>query len=177
MKHFPQISRTITAKVSKIALLAVLTALLATQLYPTNSLTQAQTAVLLSPRNVSSHLLLSQKYLASGNMPAVERELTLTQSLNTPYDLHPTASVLGITLSPLKILENIKAEPQQIRNEIAFWEKVVAEKSGYRDAYLQLTILNYKIYQIDRAKKYLEKAKEIDPNYEKVQELENLFKN
>ncbi len=174
--QFPHNYRMITAdtfkKAGKIGILAVLMALLLTQLYAANSLIQAQTAVLLSPADVSSHLLLSQEYLAAGNLLAVERELALADILTTNYQLLTTNKVLGTTLSPLLIWGKIKDEPKQIQAEISFWEKIVEEKPGYRDAYLQLAIASYKIYQTEKAKEYLQKAKEIDPNYKKTKELE-----
>ena len=138
---------------------------------------QAKLAVMLSPNDISNHLLLVQEYLGQGNMDSVERELTLADSLNTKHLKLNTNKVLGETLSPLKILEEIKAEPQKIKNEISFWEKVVASKPDYRDAYLQLSILHYQIYETQKAKAYLEKAREIDPNFESTKNLEEIFKN
>lgn len=203
--HFPHISRRITAfirrslldrrssnegggeggtilyiTVGKFAVLGLLVFFLATLLiYQPSGFDQAKSAVMFSPNDLSSHLLLAQQYLAQGNMEAVERELTLAESLSrrpaSSFSL-PASSVLGASLSPLKILEKIKAEPQRINQEISFWEKVIAEKPGFRDAYLQLAVLNYQIYETQKAKAYLEKAKALDPNFEAAKKLEELLK-
>ncbi|MBI5464998.1 hypothetical protein HY946_00100 [Candidatus Gottesmanbacteria bacterium] len=131
-------------------------------------------AVMLAPNNISSHLLLSQEYLKRGDMEAVERELLLAQNLVEPSSPN-SPTVLGASLSPLKILEKIKNEPQKIRQEISFWEKVAMEKQDYRDAYIRLAILNYQIYETERAKEYLKKALELDPNFEPAREIKKML--
>ncbi|MBI4999241.1 hypothetical protein HZB97_00535 [Candidatus Gottesmanbacteria bacterium] len=131
-------------------------------------------AVMLAPNNISSHLLLSQEYLKRGDMEAVERELLLAQNLVEPSSPN-SPTVLGASLSPLKILEKIKNEPQKIRQEVSFWEKVAMEKQDYRDAYIRLAILNYQIYETERAKEYLKKALELDPNFEPAREIKKML--
>lgn len=187
-QHFPQISRIIPATlyiiVLKAVVLVAVAAFLALNLFwqlstePTR-IRQAKLAVMLSPNDLSNHLLLTQKYLDQGNMKAVERELILAQNLSTrpasSFPL-PTSSVLGVTLSPLKILEKIKNEPQKIKDEIVFWEKIVADKPNYRDGYLRLALLNYQIYENQKARVYLERAKTLDPNFETTKELEKILK-
>jgi len=138
---------------------------------------RAKLAAMLYPNDLSSHLLLAQEYLKRGNMEGVERELLLAQDLGgkTSATSSGSPTVLGVFLSPSKILEKIKNEPKRIREEISFWEKVISEKPDYRDAYLQLAILNYQIYKKERAKEYLEKALKIDPNFAPARQLENLL--
>lgn len=133
---------------------------------------RAKIVVTFTPNDLSSHLLLAQEYLKRGNIESVEREFLLAQQLTNQQPETSSRSVLGAALSPIKILEKIKNEPQRIKNEISFWEKVVAEKPDYRDAYLQLAILNYQIYKNDKAQEYLKKAKELDPNFEATKEIE-----
>lgn len=147
-------------------------------LYPPSGFEMAKLGVLLSPNDLSNHLLLAQEYLGRGDMTSVERELTLAESLSSRSTTHnPSSTVLGLTLSPIKILEKIKAEPQRIKSEISFWEKVVANKPNYRDGYLRLALLNAQIYETQKAKNHLEKAKTLDPNFETTKELEKLLKN
>ncbi len=177
--YLPHISRIINANTAslglKMVILAVLIGFLAINLFralpPDLNFEQARITVMLSPNDASSHLVLAQEYLKKGSMQDVERELNLAQELTSSYQPSASSSVLGSSLSPLKILEKIKNEPQRIRNEIIFWEKVVSERPGYRDGYLQLAILNYQLYENDKAKEYLNKALEIDPNFEVTKEL------
>lgn len=145
-------------------------------LWPSSGFDQARLGVLISPNDVSNHLLLTQEYLGRGDMSSVERELTLADSLNTKYQILNTKYVLGATLSPLRILEKIKNQPAQINQEISFWGKVVASKPDYRDGYLHLALLNYQIYETQKAKAYLQKAVALDPNFEATKELEDLIR-
>ncbi len=54
--------------------------------------------------------------------------------------------------------------PEEIKNEILLWEKVTQDFSEFKDAYLKLAILNWKVSRITDSQKYLEKAKALDPN-------------
>ena len=191
--EFPHISRMINAKrlilEPKLGVLGFLTLLILINLFPTlvNSfgvvspgflaLEQAKLTVMLSPQSLSPHLLLAQEYLKRGDLEGTERELLIAQTFTTTNHLGNNNSVLAASLSPLKVLERIKNEPQRVREEIAFWEKVVLEKPDYRDAYLQLAILNYQIYEKEKAKFYLGKALNLDPNFEPAKEFKKILEN
>lgn len=162
------------------AILGLLVLFLAINLFPrlpleSLEIEQAKLAVMLAPNNISNHLLLVQEYLKRGDMAAVERELNLAQNVTISYKPSARNSVLGASLSPAKIWEKINNEPQRINNEITHWENIIKDKPDYRDAYLQLAILNYQIYQTDKAKVYLQKAANLDPNFEATKELEKII--
>ena len=57
-------------------------------------------------------------------------------------------------------------EYEMVSQEIGKYEEMVNKYPGYRDAYIKLAILNWKIYKNDEAKRYLEMALAIDPNNE-----------
>lgn len=182
--NFPQISRIFNAEPLKrglkLAVLAVLAAFLVINLFPALpadflSYERARLAVMLYPEDLSSHLFLAQEYLKRGSLAGVERELLLAQELTEKNPPATSSGVLGAFLSPAKILEKIKNEPQKIKNEISFWEKIIAEKPDYRDAYLQLAILNYQIYENEKAQEFIKKALALDPNFAPTRELERLF--
>lgn len=67
------------------------------------------------------------------------------------------------------------SDPEDIKELIKAWEKIIEDKPQYRDAYLQLTILNYKIKEIQKAKDNLNKALEIDPNFELTKKLKEII--
>ena len=48
---------------------------------------------------------------------------------------------------------------------------LLEKNNDYRDGYLQLAILEYKLRDYSKAQLYLGKALEIDPNFEKAKEL------
>jgi len=68
--------------------------------------------------------------------------------------------------------EKIDLERADISKEISFWQSFLKKNNDYRDGYLRLSILEYKIGDYGKARFYLGKALEIDPNFEKGKELE-----
>lgn len=63
-------------------------------------------------------------------------------------------------------------EKKRIEGEIVKWEKILEKYPGYRDVYLRLTVLNWQIKNDEKAKECLQKAKYLDPNFEKTKEIE-----
>ena len=68
--------------------------------------------------------------------------------------------------------EYAKWQRAPIEAEIKQWEEVVEKTPTYRDGYLKLATLYWKLRQDDKARVAIQKAKEIDPNYEATYELE-----
>lgn len=66
-------------------------------------------------------------------------------------------------------------EPERIREEIKSWEKVLEEKPYYRDVLLRLSILNYQIYEDEKALEYFEQALYLDPNNEQVKQVKEII--
>lgn len=60
---------------------------------------------------------------------------------------------------------------QPIEQEIAKWEEIVSNTPTYRDGYLKLATLYWKLKEDNKAKESLNRATEIDPNYEGIEEL------
>jgi len=67
------------------------------------------------------------------------------------------------------------SDPEDIKELIKAWEKITKDKPQYRDAYLQLAILNYKIKEKQKSKNNLNKALEIDPNFELTKKLKKII--
>ena len=53
-----------------------------------------------------------------------------------------------------------------MEQEIAYWKSVTSKYKDYRDPYLRLAVLEYALGNSDAAKQYVQKALEIDPEYE-----------
>ncbi len=66
-------------------------------------------------------------------------------------------------------------DPQDIKRLIILWEEIVAQKPDYRDGYLQLAVLNYKVFENKKAHDFLEKALAIDPNFGPALELKKII--
>jgi tetratricopeptide (TPR) repeat protein len=63
-------------------------------------------------------------------------------------------------------------EKKRIEVEIRKWEETLEKYPGYRDVYLRLAVLNWQINNQKKAKEHLQKAKELDPNFEITKKLE-----
>lgn len=90
------------------------------------------------------------------------------------------ASILVVGLDLYKNYQenvNLKAEKTKVNNDLKTWEKVVSQKPNYRDGYFKLAIIYYQLKDLDKAKENLDKAFELDPNFEKGRELESILEN
>lgn len=148
-------------------------ATLASAILPKNQIQALKERLIRNPDDFQAHLDLAQKFLTNNQLAEAEQSLRLAQEIpqNNP-------SVLGQqTSQKLEELWQQKhySDPEDIRRLIAIWEKVVEEKPNYRDGWLQLAILHYKLYENDKAKESLQKALFIDPNYEPAKELEKIL--
>lgn len=133
---------------------------------PKDKFQQIKERLINNPMDYEAHLVLAEEFLKNNQFEEAEKELTLK-----------TQNVLGIS-SRLELLWQKKhySDPKDIQRLLAAWEKIVSEKPNYRDGYLQLAYLHYKLYENEKAKEYLKKALELDPNFEPALELEKIIK-
>lgn len=121
------------------------------------------------PHDFEAHLFLAEEYLENNQLEEAEKELLLAQVLAVK-----DSQVLGQrTSASLDKLWQRKREanPEEIKGLIQSWEKIIAEKPDYRDGYLQLALLHYKLYEDQKAEEYLQEALIIDPNFEAAKQL------
>lgn len=71
--------------------------------------------------------------------------------------------------------QNIDKERIKIAKEIEYWEKTIEKYKDFRDAYFQLAVLNYQLGNFEKAKSFLQKTLELDPNFEAARDLEKLL--
>jgi len=144
--------------------------------YPQDEIQILKIRLLNNPYDFKSHLALAEKLLDNNQFEQAEQSLLLAQNLQISSSTNQ--KVLGeTTSSQLQELWQKKryADPKDIQRLIDAWEKIVQEKPNYRDGYLQLAILNYKIYENEKAEEYLNKALAIDPNFEPAKELKKII--
>jgi tetratricopeptide (TPR) repeat protein len=55
---------------------------------------------------------------------------------------------------------------QKVVSEIAQWKKMADTYTGYRDIYYRIAFLEYSQGNLDEAKKYIQKALDVDPNFD-----------
>ncbi|HUW24561.1 MAG TPA: tetratricopeptide repeat protein [Patescibacteria group bacterium] len=70
----------------------------------------------------------------------------------------------------------LQAEIQTQRQEIANWEKIVAEKPDFRDGWLKLAAAYAEAGNREKAQEALNHAKNLDPNNQKISLLEELLR-
>lgn len=193
LKKFPQKKRTFSAEVlssvdfkkgEKILLIALLFLIIAGVLIffpsrfilpsrshltthnPISDFKQTKTQVLKDPENSSLHLKLASIYKEANDFEKAKKEIALSlqnsQSSNDSNRL-------------LEELETLETKPQKIGEEIRKWEELLKEKTGYRDAYFKIGILYYQFYKNQEALEAVNKALEIDPNFEPAKKLKELL--
>ncbi len=106
--------------------------------------------VLLNGSDQGAHQILSQLFFAANDLPNAQKELELVNVLSAGQ---------GIAL-----IKNVENRPEEIKREILFWHNLAVEIPGYRDAYIKLAVLSSNLYRDFDARKFLENAREIDPN-------------
>lgn len=73
-------------------------------------------------------------------------------------------------------VENLINQPEQTTAATEEWEKVSRDYPDFRDAYLRLSQLYFQLHQNEKAKKNLEKALEIDPNFDPAKEMKKIIR-
>lgn len=147
---------------------------------PKDQLQQAKERLTRNPSDFEAHLILAEEYLKNNQLEEAERELLLAQKIQkSSYQAseRPRTGILGVATSTLAQLWQRKMEsnPEDIRKLIEYWEKIVAEEPDYRDGYLHLALYYFKLGNKDKARENLDKALDLDPNYEPAKELEKIL--
>ena len=69
----------------------------------------------------------------------------------------------------------ISAQRQNLEEKINFWQSIADKYEGYKDAYFQIALLEYRLGNFEKAKEYNNKALLLDPNFEDAKKLEALL--
>lgn len=75
--------------------------------------------------------------------------------------------LFGILFRLLQERSDTQKEKVSLNSQVGFWQNVVVQRPDYRDAYLELSILEFRLKDINSSKFYLEKALTLDPNFKK----------
>lgn len=137
--------------------------------FPKNHFQLAKEKLIKNTNDFEAHLILTEEFLKNNQFEEAEKELLAAQNLHS-------TKILGWP-SKLEELWRQKhySDPEDIRRLISAWEKIVAEKPNYRDGYLQLAFLYYKIQEDTKAKENLTKALKLDPNFEPTLKLQKII--
>jgi len=132
---------------------------------------EAKNQVLKNPGDIQAHLDLAEEFLKNNMLDEAEKELTLVANLEKE-----SPQVLGLASRFSQIKARWQAQdPDEIKKEIAKWERFLAETPTYRDGWLYLAFYHFKLGNQEEAEAALEKAKELDPLNPAAQELEEII--
>lgn len=83
--------------------------------------------------------------------------------------------LVALFLKNLNEYRQLKTEKEQILRNVEFWKNVTVEKPNYRDAYMEVAILDYRLGKTSESKLYLEKALILDPNFKPAKEFKKVL--
>lgn len=69
----------------------------------------------------------------------------------------------------------IENKNKVLNSQVKYWQDLVSKDKGYRDGYFMLSVLEYQLKDLSKAKEYLEKAIEIDPNFMPASDLQKVL--
>lgn len=125
-----------------------------------------QKAAILYPLNPNPHIKLSEVFSRANDWKKARNEILLA------IDLSKDKEVLS---RKLREIEDTLNQPAKLREEMAYWEKIAGESPDYRDAWIQISIRHYQLYDTPNALNALKRAKQIDPNNETIKKLEEIY--
>jgi len=87
------------------------------------------------------------------------------------------ATVVGIDLQKnFQTKINIDFQREILGKDLNFWNDFISQHENYPNAYLQASVLEYKLGDISKAKTYIEKGLFLDPNSAEGLKVEQLLK-
>jgi len=119
------------------------------------------------PWSAKSHAKMATEFFEKGEEEKAKKELKIANRL--------LFLSLTSTKTEVKNAEKKVNEPDEIKQEIESWENILEKRPFYRDVLLRLTILNYQLYENERALEYFERAEYLDPKNEEVVRVGELF--
>lgn len=86
--------------------------------------------------------------------------------------------VIGFDLQKnIQTKQGIDLERGELTQELKFWESFISKHQDYRDAYFNISVLEYKLGNTSKAKIYAEKGLALDPNSEDGRKIEKFLVN
>jgi tetratricopeptide (TPR) repeat protein len=125
------------------------------------------------PLSSQTHLNLAELYFQNNNFNQAKQEWQLANSL---YQKFYWLDFKMKTAERLNAVNLLLQKPVVINKEVLYWQKVLQNKSGGRDIYLRLAVLNHILWQQTEAEKYWQQAFYLDPNNPKVLLVQKLIK-
>ena len=120
------------------------------------------------PDDAAAHVQLMKLYGSGKQNTEMEQEMALLTADAV------SAQVLGVAD---EIIEKSKSQPQQYFKRREYWLSKTTALPQFRDGWVQLAYLAFNEENFDEASFYLQKIKDLDPNFiellpEKLQQLD-----
>jgi len=77
----------------------------------------------------------------------------------------------------LKAYSYQSSERAKVESQIKTWQSITDKYKGYKDGYLQLAVLEYRLGEFEKAKNYTNQALSLDPGYKEALEFQKKLKN
>lgn len=163
---FPKTSGVLLVPALVLSLILLINALRQIETPSSLNFSQIRKEVLKNPNSPKLHLRFAQLYQEKNDLENAKKELFLALNLNPDFQ---EAKDL------LEKIRNLEEEPEKIKEEIKNWGEILKEKPGHRDIYFQIAVLNWQIYQEKEALEAVNKALELDPNFEPAKNFKKLL--
>lgn len=75
----------------------------------------------------------------------------------------------------IKEKQRIDLEREKVTRKLGFWKGFLEKHKDYRDAYFQVSVLEYKLGNKNEAKMNVEKGLNLDPNSKTGKEIEKFL--
>lgn len=88
-----------------------------------------------------------------------------------------TAIIVGYDLQKnLQTKQNIDSQREILIRDLKFWNDFISKNQNYPDAYFQAAVLEYRLGEISKARKYVEKGLFLEPNSIDGRRIEQFLK-
>lgn len=108
---------------------------------------------------------------------SLSRFFLITLKILVAFAFVATAIVVALDLqNNLQQKKQIDLQRMSLNKELIFWQNFITKNDNYRDAYFQAAISEYKLGENGKARDYLQKGLNIDPNSEIGKKIDKLLK-
>lgn len=127
-----------------------------------------------NPYDLPEHVHLALLYAGSTSHDLARYELQIAEHLQTSF-VTPVDNVLEETTQLFQTRDLLETQPLKRKQIFEYWQKIAIDHPLYRDGWVQLMYLAYNEGNIKEAKLYLNKIRDLDPNY--IEMLPEVVKN
>lgn len=158
----------LTKKFGSLIIAIIIIGIVTTSFFlPKNIFQKSKENLIKNPTDLNSSLFLLKTFLNNHQFQEAEKIF--------PFALLSPSFPLKKQEIKKLLQQKLYTNPKDIKKLIKEWEKVLTAYPDYRDGWIHLAILNYKISNLLKAKEAIHQALNLDPNYQISQNLKKLI--